>query len=397
MRRNRQGTSASVLYLITDQISSVLLHGQLAYLRAHGFDVHVGTRVVEGRQLFDEGAVVHNVPFVREPSPMSDLRALLATLKLIRLIRPTIVNASTPKASLLGMIAAWSARVAVRVYVVRGLRFETAVGWRRRLFRRIEKTSMHLATHVVFNSISLRAMAEREGVIAPGRGRLFGSGSGNGIAIDRFVDIPEISEARRSLGVPVDAAVIGFVGRLTTDKGIGDLVVALTRELASRTNVVALIVGDFEDGDPVDAGIRRAILTDPRIVHVPWLDRPGLAYRAMHVLAFPSLREGLPNAPLEAQLCERPVVAYSATGTVDALVPDVTGVLVARGDVRSLGRELAELLDDPDRRRAMGAAGREWVSRTFDQRRLWEEVATSYRRWIAASERRGPHGRTTGS
>ena len=80
-----------------------------------------------------------------------------------------------------------------------------------------------------------------------------------------------------------------------------------------------LLVGQFEDGDPVPPEVRETIEHDERIVTVPWLDHPGVAYRAMDLLAFPSYREGLPNVPLEAQLCGVPVVGYAATGTVDAV------------------------------------------------------------------------------
>ncbi len=97
-----------------------------------------------------------------------------------------------------------------------------------------------------------------------------------------------------------------------------------------------LLVGQFEDGDPVPDAVRATIEGDKRIVTVPWLDHTGIAYRAMDVLAFPSYREGLPNVPLEAQLCGVPVVGYAATGTVDAVAPG--SGLVTVGDVTALGR-----------------------------------------------------------
>ena len=119
--------------------------------------------------------------------------------------------------------------------------------------------------------------------------------------------------------MPDDATVVGFVGRFTRDKGIADLIGAFTSTLRERGDVWLLLVGQFEDGDPVPPDVRRTIESDDRIVTVPWLADTGVAYRAMDVLAFPSYREGLPNVPLEAQLCGVPVVAYAATGTVDAV------------------------------------------------------------------------------
>ena len=151
------------------------------------------------------------------PSPFADLRALWATWRLIRRVRPDVVNASTPKAGLLGMVAAWMARVPVRVYVVRGFRFETATGWRRRLFRSLERLAAGCATHVVFNSASLLEVGRREGIVRGERGEVIGHGSGNGIDVERFADdaLPDRDAARRELGVPLgdDVVVVGFVGR----------------------------------------------------------------------------------------------------------------------------------------------------------------------------------------
>jgi glycosyltransferase involved in cell wall biosynthesis len=383
------GAPVRVLYLLTDEISSVLVRGQLGFLVEQGFDVTVATRradpaVPPEPGKWDDGVAVEQLPFVREPSPVADVRALFATVGLIRRVRPDIVNASTPKAGLLGSVAGWPCRVPMRVYVVRGLRFETATGWRRRMFRRLEWLAVRCATHVLFNSHSLMAVAEREGVIRPGRGEVLGAGSGNGIDVTRFADdaLPSRADARAQLGLPVDAEVIGFVGRFTNDKGIADLVHAFLDRFGERPDVWLLLVGQFEEGDPVPADVRRSIETHDRIVTAAWLDHTGVAYRAMDVLAFPSYREGLPNVPLEAQLCGVPVVGYAATGTVDAVAPDgEAGVLVPVGDRDGLGAALESLIDDRGGRERMGAAGRAWVAGAFDRVVLWKELADRFNGW----------------
>jgi glycosyltransferase involved in cell wall biosynthesis len=390
-----------VLYLLTDEISSVLVRGQLGHLAQEGFDVTVATRLalpvghdaasgsVEGDpgDRWDPGVRVACVPFVREPSPVADLRALWATVALIRRVRPAIVNASTPKAGVLGMLGAWVCRVPVRVYVVRGFRFETAVGWRRRLFRSLEWVAMRCANHVVFNSPSLLAVAERERLVPAGSGEVIGPGSGNGIDVARFADdaLPTRGRARTDFGVPDDVIVVGFVGRFTRDKGIADLIGVFTATLRGRDDVWLLLVGQFEDGDPVTPEVRRVIESDDRIVTVPWLADPSVAYRAMDVLAFPSYREGLPNVPLEAQLCAVPVVAYEATGTVDAVATGVGGVLVPVGGLDELALALVELVDDHEHRTAMGVAGSAWVADRFDRAALWDGLVERYRSWSASA------------
>jgi glycosyltransferase involved in cell wall biosynthesis len=379
-----------VLHLLTDEISSVLVRGQLGHLVDVGFDVTVAARRSNPGEppepgKWDDGVTVEHLPFVREPSPLADLRALWATIRLMRRMRPTIVNASTPKAGLLGMLAAWLCRVRVRVYVVRGFRFETATGWRRRLFRSLEWVAIHCANQVIFNSRSLMGVAENERLIDSGRGEVIGGGSGNGIDVSRFADdtLPTRRDARERFGLPDDATVVGFVGRYTRDKGIADLVEAFTSALRERPGVWLLLVGQFEEGDPVPAGVRATIEHDDRIVTVPWIDHPGVAYRAMDLLAFPSYREGLPNVPLEAQLCGVPVVGYAATGTVDAVAPG--SALVAVGDVAALGEAIVTQVAAGFGRSSSERQEATWVVENFERARLWSGLVDRYRTWLMAS------------
>jgi glycosyltransferase involved in cell wall biosynthesis len=366
-----------ILYLITNDISARFLRGQLDYLIEHGFEVSVGTRLSDPPAVFDQGVTVHDLEYRRDPSPLADGRSLVATVGLIRRTKPDIVNASTPKAGLLGMIAARLCRVPRRVYVVRGLRFETLTGIRRWLFRTLERSATACATDVIYNSRSLLATAESERAVRRGRGRVLGAGSGNGIDVGRFTELPTREVAREQLGIGVDADVVGFVGRLTRDKGIVDLVEAFTADNDGR--VTLLLVGDFEPGDPVPDEIRERIATSPSIVRVPWVDDTRAVYPAMDVLAFPSYREGLPNVPLEAQLCGVPVVAYAATGTVDAIDDGVGGVLVPVGDAGALSDALSGLLGDRRCSSTLAASGRAWVAEQFEQRRLWAALADLYR------------------
>lgn len=392
----------TVLVLVTDSMSSRLVRGQLGFLCASGFRVHLGTAVAAGsapthenwhrlRSTLDTGVVPHHIPFVREPSPLRDIWSLIRTIAVIRRIHPDLIAVSTPKAGLIGMVAAWMCRVPVRVYTVRGFRFETMTGWRRRLFVLTEKVTITLAHHVLFNSESLRRVAEKHQVIAPGRGLVLGSGSGNGIDVESFTsgDLPSPDEARTRLGLPPRAKVIGFVGRLTADKGVNDLVDVFVEDLVSDSRLEAVaeppilvLVGVQEEGDPLDAQTAFQIDSHPGIKHFGWIEDPRLVYPAFDVLAFPSYREGLPNVPLEAQMCGIPVVGYAATGTIDAVRSGRTGLLVEVGDRIGLADGLVTLLADEERRRRMGSAGRQWVSETFDQRRLWSDLADTYRRWL---------------
>ena len=378
--------SRTVLYLITTDISSVFLKGQLAFLSEAGFRVTVGTKVSDGATpgTFDEGVRLIDIPFVREPSPWRDLVALVAAIRLIRSVRPAVVNASTPKAGLIGMIAARLCRVKVRVYVVRGLRFETMTGRRRRIFVALERVAMLCATHVVFNSRSTLAVAKELGIVGTGVGRVLGAGSGNGLDMARFSHFVPDPGARATFGIPENARVVGFIGRFTKDKGIADLIEAFGHLCATRPDSWLILVGSFESADPLPSSTLAAIHRHDRIRTVAWTNDLASVYSSIDVLAFPSYREGLPNVPLEAQACSIPVVGYEASGTVDAVRNGVTGRLVPVGDVTALSDALAELLDDATTAGEMGKRGKEWVGQAFRQDVVWSALRDCYETWIAA-------------
>lgn len=370
-----------VLYLLTDELSRLLVKGQLGFLQGDGFEVTVASRWATPDQpadAWDAGVTIRHLPFRREPAVLDDIRALWATIVLIREERPDIVNASTPKAGVLGMMAAWLCQVPVRVYVVRGLRVETAGGLRRKLLWALERLAFACSSEVIFNSPSLRRSAESQRLIRPGRGEVLGAGSGNGIDVTGFdLDCESPDEARMDLGLAPNVPVIGFVGRLTNDKGISDLVRGFDTVLKTGFEVQLLLVGEFEEGDPLPSDIRARIGVHPRIHHVGWLTDPRTAYRAMDLLVFPSYREGLPNVPIEAQLCGVPVVGYAATGTVDAVMN--REALIPTGDVAGLAVAIRSALDG---RHPAASDLRNWIAATFDRDRVWAELAARYRRWL---------------
>ena len=162
-------------------------------------------------------------------------------------------------------------------------------------------------------------------------------------------------EKRRELGIPDSAPVLGFVGRLTRDKGIVELVEAYSELKASFPRLRLLLVGSFEKGDPLPPSVRRAIEEDPRIVCTDFVDDTSIHYHIMDVLALPSYREGFPTVALEASAAEKPVVAAAVTGTLDAVVTGMTGILVPVGSWRALSESTGELAGRKDARRGHGA------------------------------------------
>jgi glycosyltransferase involved in cell wall biosynthesis len=375
----------SILHAVTDPISTILMRGQLSYLGANGFDPALLSS--PGKELEEtavsEGYRVYSVPMCREISPLSDLLSFFRIVRLLRRIRPVICNSGTPKAGLLVGLASWFTRVPCRIYTLRGLRLETARGARRMILGIAEKLACASANRVVCVSASLRDRAIALGLVQRSKAVLLGAGSSNGVDPARFEPTPEkhasAAALRQTLDIRPDQPIIGFAGRLTRDKGIPELVTAFQSIRKELPDTVLLLVGNYEDGDPIPADTRHAIESDPAIRHVRFNSQIEPYYLAMNLFVLPTHREGFPNTILEAQAAGLPVVTTVATGAVDAIVDGVTGLLIPIGDARKLAESILFLLSDPVKMKTMGQLGRERVIREFRNEIVWEALASLYK------------------
>lgn len=375
----------TLVHITTVPQSLMFVTGQVGYMKARGFEI-VGlsspgemlTRFAER-----EGVPVHAVEMPRRVTPWRDVFALLKLVRLLRRIRPQIVHAHTPKGGLLGMLSAWIARIPVRIYHMHGLPFVTATGWTRWLLMRSEQVSCGLADQVLCVSSSARALAVEAGLCRADKVTVLLQGSINGVdALNRFnpANVPPSARngTRLKYGIPADATVVGFIGRIVRSKGIVDLAKAWERLRADFPALHLLLVGPLEPQDPIPGDVEASLRKDSRVhlIGEEW-DTPAL-YAAMEVLVLPTYREGLPGVLLEAAAMQVPVVATSVTGCVDVVEDGITGLLVPPHDPESLARAIRTYLEDPDLRLKHGLAARAWILRAFRPERVWQAIYEEY-------------------
>jgi glycosyltransferase involved in cell wall biosynthesis len=220
--------------------------------------------------------------------------------------------------------------------------------------------------------------------------KVLGGGSGNGVdAKVRFRPASEQarSAARAALGVPQDALVVGFVGRLVRDKGVVELAMAWAALRERHPRLHLLLVGPLErerGGDMLPPEVRGRLENDERVHLTGMVRDTSRLYPAMDMVALPTYREGLPNVALEAAAMALPIVATAIPGCLDAVQDGITGTLVPPRDPGALEEALERYLVDPALRALHGESARRRVLSEFRREAIWEAVAAEYQRLLAA-------------
>lgn len=354
---------------VSADVSLVLMDGLPAFLAGKGFEVHVVSSPGErSDRLRNEASEVHvhAIPMPRRPAPGRDLVSLVAWIRLLRSVQPDTVMVGTPKAALLGIVAAWMTRVPDRIYLLRGLRLETTRGAQRAILTALERLVFTLSTRSLAVSASLAAEALRLHLVEKDHIGVLGRGSSNGVDLSRFetqVNADERARLRAALGL-ADVPTIGFVGRLTRDKGLSALAVAQAELDADGLAHQVLVVGPVDDLRTAQDDVVSAIYTGS-------VADTSLYYHLMDVLCLPTMREGFPNVVLEAAASGIPTVTTTATGAIDSVVDGETGLIVQSGDSSALAGALRRILSDDELRTRLGRQARAWVESDFDRHDVW--------------------------
>ncbi|AQS38835.1 glycosyltransferase [Shewanella psychrophila] len=322
-----------------------------------------------------EEVKLYNVAIVRKISLISDLKALFHLIKLFHRERFSAIYSVTPKAGLISMLAGKFVGSKIRIHTFTGQVWANKTGIYRNLLKSFDKVIARCTTVSLIDSHSQRDFLLNEGVVSILGSKVLGSGSISGVDTNRF--IPSLTSRERvlnELNIPLHAKVILFIGRLNKDKGISELIEAFKVAYKSSSNLYLLVVGPDEEN--MKGGLLSSLgLLSKNVVFVPFTINPEELMQVSDVLCLPSHREGFGTVVIEAAACGIPCVGSNIYGLSDAIVDDLTGVLVPVNDFYSLAQSLHVIINDDKKRVLMGNAARKRAVDKFDNTILSEALA----------------------
>lgn len=361
-----------------------LLEGQLTFMSQY-FDVIAMSAEPERLKRYGEANSIRvkSLPLTRKITPFRDLKAIWLLYKFFRDERPDIVHTHTPKAGLVGMVAARLAKVPNRLHTIAGLPVMETKGFKRWVLSKVEQLTYAMATKVYPNSFELKRYIIENAWAKPEQLHVLHNGSSNGIDTGYFnptiVSKETQAEWRSKLAIQESDFVFIFVGRLVGDKGINELVRAFALLRTSRSDIHLILVGPLEQTlDPLEAETLASINDDEKIHSLGYQEDVRPFFAISHALVFPSYREGFPNVVMQAGSMNLPAIVSNINGCNEIIQDGKNGIIIPVKQVEPIYEAMKALIEDAAFTARLREGSRSAIVERYSRAEFWEVLLQEY-------------------
>lgn len=321
---------------------------------------------------------VHYIPVKMERGiSLSAFTSIKEMISVFKKYKFDIVQYSTPNASFYASIASKIAKIPVRLYALWGIRYMGFEGWRRVLFKTLEKITCKLSTYVEVESDNLRNFSLKESLFSQDKSCVVWNGSASGVDFTKF-DISSKEqwrkEIRTELNITDEEVVFSYAARLTADKGLNELLEAFFNLKEKYDNIRLIIMGGMDDEASLNAELMDKAEKSSKVIITGSVPDVEKYFSATDVFVSPSYREGFGLVVIEAESMGLPAIVSNVPGQIDAIVPEKTGLPCEVKDVQSLQKQMEVLINDKEQRTYLGNNARKFVEDNFEQQKLFEHL-----------------------
>lgn len=360
----------------------VLLKGQHRFMSQHFEVIGISSQGKELNEVHDEeGIKVLPIDMSRKITPLQDINSLWKMYKFIKQQQPQIVHTHTPKAGIIGMLAAKLAGVPIRLHTVAGLPLMEAVGNKRKVLDFVEKLTYSSATKVYPNSKGLYDFILQNNYTSIDKLKVIGEGSSNGIDTtffsSQYFSQENQAQLRKKLNIQQDDFIFVFVGRLVGDKGINELIEAFSQ--LTIHNAKLLLVGPLErDLDPLLSETLKEIETNPNIISVGFQKDVRPYFAIANALVFPSYREGFPNVVMQAGAMGLPSIVSNINGCNEIIIEGENGTIIPVKDSEAIRLAMLKMIEDKEFYFKLKENSRSMIQSRYEQSVVWDALLQEY-------------------
>lgn len=329
------------------------------------------------------GLKVKAIEMSREITPVRDMISLWKITLYFLKEKPDIVHTCTPKAGLVGMMAALFARVPHRMHTVAGMPLMESSGLKRKILMFVEWLTYKCATNVYSNSTGLKDFIVDQKLIGKDKIKVLGHGSSDGMNSSYFSKTKDVletgSKIKNDNKLSDDDFIFIFIGRIVRDKGINELLNSFDRLTKTEQKIKLLLVGPFEDHlDPISEESRDILKNNENIIELGFQNdvRPFLVIS--DCLVFPSYREGFPNVVMQAASMGLPAIVSDINGCNEIVEDGVNGLIIPVKDTEALQDSMRKIYEDQELRDRLAQNARKQIVERYDQAFVWQAIKDEY-------------------
>lgn len=335
---------------------------------------------------------IHYIPVdMKRGISISGISSCVKMWRIFRKNKFDLIQYSTPNAALYASIAGWLGRIPVRLYCQWGLAFVGFSGMKRILFKCEEKLVCKLSTWIEPDSQGNLRFCHEQKLYPQKKGSVVHKGSASGVSLQKFdITKKELyrTDIRNKLKISEDAFVYGFVGRITGDKGINELLLVTKNILKLYKNVYVLIIGEIDKENSVNTKLYDWSKMEHHIIYCGATNEVQKYMAAMDCYVMPSYREGFGLTVVEAGAMGLPVICTNIPGPTDAIHDGVTGLIIDKKNTKALKDAILRLYLDRELAEKLGTAGYENVKNNYEQENLFKYILKDREKLLKESVRR---------
>jgi len=365
----------SLKILLQDQLLFMQQYFEVIAVSSSGNDLDYVGREQEVRTVAIEMS--------RAITPWKDLVSLVNMILLFRKEKPQIVHTHTPKAGLIGMMAAWLTGVPYRLHTIAGLPLMESTGLKRKVLLLVEKLTYFCATDLYPNSHGLEEFILESSLTSAKKVKVLGHGSSNGIDTEHFSITEEIVKKatvlKKEYGIGEEDLVFIFVGRIVKDKGINELLHAFNKLAQENDRVKLLLVGDFENTlDPISQDSNKILHTNSKIIQTGFQDDVRAFLAIADCLVFPSYREGFPNVVMQAGAMGLPSIVSDINGCNEIITDNINGIIIPPKDAKALLIAMQRVQESEELLDTLASCSRKNIVKKYDRAVFLQNLLDDY-------------------